>query len=138
MEDGNETLRTMSLNTNFNHVDGYMAIGVKDDKTPTTDETEVSTFTTETLPLANEKTFGHPLQKSRLYRSRTIGVFEKAGISSQGGRGENEFSCEESCSLDKWIVRKHGKIIRVIPHSNKQINYIEHIFTKQQLDQRIK
>ena len=55
MEDGNETLRTMSLNTIFNDVDGYMAIGVKDDKTPTTDETEVSTFTTETLPLVNEK-----------------------------------------------------------------------------------
>ena len=40
-------------------------------------------------------------------------------------------------SLDKWIVRKHGKIKRFLPHSNKEINNIKYIFTKQQLDQRI-
>ena len=45
---------------------------------------------------------------------------------------------KKGSSLDKRIVRKHGKIKRVIPRSNKQINNIKHIFTKQQLDQRIK
>ena len=56
MEDGNKSLHTMGLNTTFHEVDGYMDIEVKDDKTPNTDSTEVSTFMTETLPLANEKT----------------------------------------------------------------------------------
>ena len=56
MEDGNELLQTMGLNTTFHEVDGYMDIEVKDDKTPTIYGTEFSTFTTETLPLANEKT----------------------------------------------------------------------------------
>ena len=41
-------------------------------------------------------------------------------------------------SLDKWIVRKHGKIKKVIPLSSKILNNTEHHVTKKQLDQRIK
>ena len=55
MENGNESLQTMGLNTNFYDVDYYTNTEVKDDKTPTTDGTEVSTFTTETHSLADEK-----------------------------------------------------------------------------------
>ena len=41
-------------------------------------------------------------------------------------------------SLDKWIVRKHGKIKKVIPPSSKKLNNTKHHVTKKQLDQRIK
>ena len=41
-------------------------------------------------------------------------------------------------SLDKWIIRKHAKIKKVIPPSIKTFNNIKHSFTIQQLDQRIK
>ena len=117
MEDGNESLQTMGLNTNFRDVDGYMDIEVKDDKTPTIDGTDISTFTTETLPLVDEKKFGHPFQKSRLYPSRTIGVFSKIRNSvPRRARGEMSSPVRKDSSLDKWIVREHGKIERVLPH----------------------
>ena len=47
-------------------------------------------------------------------------------------------SVNKDSSLDKWIVRKHGKIKKLIPHSTKTFNNIKHSFTKQQLDQQIK
>ena len=45
---------------------------------------------------------------------------------------------KKGSSLDKWIVRKNVKIKSVLLRSNKQINNNKNIFTKQQLDQRIK
>ena len=47
------------------------------------------------------------------------------------------FPVKKGGSLDKWIVRKHGKIKKVIPPSIKTFNNIKHSFTKQQFDQRI-
>ena len=55
MEDGNESLQTMGLNRGWSDNDSYMDIELKGGKTPATDSTEVSTFTTETLPLSDEK-----------------------------------------------------------------------------------
>ena len=41
-------------------------------------------------------------------------------------------------SLDKWIVRKHGKIKKIRPPSSKTLNNNKHHVTQTQLDQRIK
>ena len=41
-------------------------------------------------------------------------------------------------SLDKWIVRKHGKIKKVRPPPSKTLNNNKHHVTQTQLDQRIK
>ena len=40
IENINELLQTMGLNTKFHDIDGYMNIDVKDDKTSTIDGTE--------------------------------------------------------------------------------------------------
>ena len=40
-------------------------------------------------------------------------------------------------SLDKWIVRKHGKIKKVRPPLSKTLNNNKHHVTQTQLDQRI-
>ena len=55
MKDGNVSLQTMALNKNFQDDDSYTGIEVKKGKPPTTDGIEVSTFTTETFPLSDEK-----------------------------------------------------------------------------------
>ena len=62
-------LQTMGLNKNFQDTDGYMDIEVKEGKTSSKDVTEVSTFTTEILPLADEKCLDTPFQKSGFYPS---------------------------------------------------------------------
>ena len=41
-------------------------------------------------------------------------------------------------SLDKWIVRKHGKIKKVRPPLSKTLNNNKYHGTQTQLDQRIK
>ena len=119
MEDGNKSLHTMGLNTTFHEVDGYMDIEVKDDKTPNTDRTEVSTFMTETLPLANEKIRTSFPKIKTLSLQNYWNICKKSGVPSQGRRGENECPMKKGSSPDKWIVRKHGKIKRVLPYSNK-------------------
>ena len=58
MKDGNVSLQTMGLNKNFQDDDVYTSIEVKKGKPSTTDGTEVSTFTTETFPLSDEKRLG--------------------------------------------------------------------------------
>ena len=45
----------MGINKTFNDINDFIDIEVKEGTTPTTDGTEVSTFTMETLPLADEK-----------------------------------------------------------------------------------
>ena len=55
MDYDNELLQTIDHNTNFQDDDGYIVIEVNDGKTSTIDRTEVSTFTMEILPLADEK-----------------------------------------------------------------------------------
>ena len=101
IEDGNASLKTMGFNTTFHDVDGYMDIEVKDDKTPTTDGSEVSCIckNQEFRPKEDEGKMISPVKKGS--------------------------------SLDKQTVRKYDKIKRVIPYSNKKISNIKHIFTKQ-------
>ena len=41
-------------------------------------------------------------------------------------------------SLDKWIVRKHGKIKKIRPPLSKTLNNNKYHVTQTQLDQRIK
>ena len=85
MEDGNESLQTMGINPTFHDVDGYMDIEVKDHKTLITDGTEVSTFTTETLPLADED-FLNILSKNQDSILLELLVYlQQSGIPSQGG-----------------------------------------------------
>ena len=88
MEDGNESLQTMGLNTNFRDVDGYMDIEVNDDKTPTIDGTDISTFTTETLPLVDEKLLDILSKIQDSIPPELFVYLQQSGISSQGGRGE--------------------------------------------------
>ena len=47
----------MGLNTTLHDVDGCMGIELKEDKTQNIEGTEVSTFTTDTISLADEKLF---------------------------------------------------------------------------------
>ena len=88
MEDGNESLQTMWLNTTFHDVDGYMNIEVKEGKTPTTDVTEVSTFTTETLSLADEKLLDILSKNQDSIPPELLEYLQKSGIPSQGRRGK--------------------------------------------------
>ena len=61
---------------------------------------------------------------------------QQSGIPSQGGRGKKISSpTKKGNSLDKWIVRKHGKVLL---SSNNQTNNNKNIIINQQLDQRIK
>ena len=87
LEDGNESLQTMGLNTNFRDVDGYMDIEVKDDKTPTIDGTDISTFTTETLLLVDEKLLDILSKNQDSIPPELLVYLQQSGISSQGGRG---------------------------------------------------
>ena len=87
IEYGNESLQTMGLNTNFQDVDGCMDIEVKDDKPPTADETEVSTFTTETLPLADEKLLDILSKNQDSIPPKLLAYLKQSGILFQGGRG---------------------------------------------------
>ena len=88
MEDGNESLHMMGLNTTFHDTDGYMDIEVKEDTTPSIDRTEVSTFTTDILLLTDEKLLDILFKNQDTIPTRTFGVLEKSGIPSQRGRGE--------------------------------------------------
>ena len=87
MVDGNESLQTMGLNTTFNDTNGYMDIEVKEDTTPTTDGTEVSTFTMETLPLADEKLLDILYKNQDTIPPELLEYLKKSGIPSQRGRG---------------------------------------------------
>ena len=78
----------MGLNTTFHDTNGYVDIEVKEDITPTTDETEVSTFTTETLPLADEKLLDILSKNQDTIPPELLEYLKKSGIPSQGGRGE--------------------------------------------------
>ena len=74
---------------------------------------------TEMLPLASEKNWISFPKIKTLSRQNYWNICKKTGIPSQGGRGENECPVKKGSSPDKWIVRKHGKIKRVLPYSNK-------------------
>ena len=87
MEDGNESLQTMGINPTFHDVDGYMDKEVKDHKTLITDGTEVSTFTTETLPLADKKLLEIISKNQESTPPELLEYLQKLGIPSQGGRG---------------------------------------------------
>ena len=95
MEDSNGSLRTIGLNRNIQDDDGYMDIEVKEGKTPTIDGTNVSTFTTETLQLADEKRLYILSKKQDYIPPELLAYFQQTGISSQGGRDGNKFSNEE-------------------------------------------
>ena len=110
MKDGNKSLQTIGFNTTFHDINYYMDIEVKEDKTLTTDGTEVSTFTTETLPLADEKLLDILSKNQDSIPPELLEYVQKSGIPSQGGRGEISSPVKKGGSLDKWIVRKHGKI----------------------------
>ena len=85
----------MGFNTHFQDVDGYMDIEFKDGKHPTIDETEVSTFTMEILPLADEKLLVILFKNRDFIPPELLVYLQQSGIPSQRGRGENDFSCEE-------------------------------------------
>ena len=110
MEDGNELFQTMGTNTTFHYVDGYMDIEIEDDKTSTTAGTEVSTFTTETLSLADKKLVDILSKNHDSISPDLLEYLQKTGILSQGGRGEMSSPVKKGSSLNKRIVRKHGKI----------------------------
>ena len=78
----------MGLNTTFHDVEIYIDIDVKENKTPTTDKTEVSTFTTETLPLAHEKGLDILSKNQDSIPPELLEYLQKSGIPSQRGRGE--------------------------------------------------
>ena len=78
----------MGLNTTFHVVDNYMDIEVKEYKTPTTDGTEVSTFTTETLPLADEKMLDILSKNQDSFPPKLLEYLQKSGTPPQRGRGE--------------------------------------------------
>ena len=110
MKDGNKSLQTIGFNTTFHDINYYMDIEVKEDKTLTTDGTEVSTFTTEILPLADEKLLDILSKNQDSIPLELLEYVQKSGIPSQGGRGEISSPVKKGGSLDKWIVRKNGKI----------------------------
>ena len=138
MEDGNESLQTMGINTTFHDTNGYMDIEVKEDTTPTTDGTEVSTFPTETLPLADEKLLDI-LSKNQDSIPPELSEYLQKIRNSLPRRARETMSSlvKKGGSLDKWIVRKYGKIKSVYHRQLKKINNIKHTFIKQQFDQRI-
>ena len=76
MENGNESLQTMGLNTNFYDVDYYTNTEVKDDKPRLQIELRSPPLRRRHIHwlMKNVRT---SFQKSRLYPSRTIGVFAK-------------------------------------------------------------
>ena len=65
-----------------------MDIEVKENTTPTTDGTEVSTFTTETPPRADEKLLDILSKNHDTIPPELLEYLKKSGIPSQRGRGE--------------------------------------------------
>ena len=88
MEDGNESLQTMGLNKTSNDINGFMDIEIKEESTQTTDGTEVSTFTTVTLPLADEKLLDILTKNQDAILPELLEYLQKSGIPSQGGQGK--------------------------------------------------
>ena len=78
----------MGLNTNFEDVDGYMDMEVKDGNNTTTDGTEVSTFTTEALSLADEKRLNIFSKNQDSIPPELLEYFQQSVILFQGGREE--------------------------------------------------
>ena len=95
IENGNESLQTMGINTNCHDVDGYMNIDVKDDKTSTIDGTDASTFTTETIPLVDEKSVYILSKNKTLSLQNYWSICKNQEFRLKEGEGGNEFSCEE-------------------------------------------
>ena len=95
MEDGNEYLQTMDVNTCLNEKYSYIYIEVKDGNIPATDETEVSTFTTEPLPLADEKLFDIMFKNQDTNTSRGTRILKKKEFGPRKDDGKNEFIGEE-------------------------------------------
>ena len=93
IEDGNDYLQTMYVITCLNEKDSYVYIEIKDGNIPAIDETEVSTFTTEPLPLADEKLFDIISKNQDTIPPEVLEYLKKTRIRSKGRRRQ------------KWIHR---------------------------------
>ena len=101
MEDSNESLQTMDFNKHFQDNDSYMDIEVKEGNNPTIDGTEVSTFTTKTLRLADEKRLNTISKNQDSISPELLAYLQQSEILSQGGRGENSSPVKKGSSLHK-------------------------------------
>ena len=108
MEDDTESLQTIGLKKKFQDDNSYMNIEVKEGKHHTIDGTKVSTFTTETLPLADERRLDILSKISTLSLLSYYLIFNKQEFCPREGEGEMSFPVKKGDSLRKWIVRKHG------------------------------
>ena len=95
MEDDTESLQTIGLKKKIQDDNSYMNIEVKEGKHHTIDGTKVSTFTTETLPLADERRLDILSKNQYSIPPELLSYFQQTGIPSQGGRRGNELSSEE-------------------------------------------
>ena len=85
MKDGNNSIQIMVIHIYLRDDDSYMDIEVKEDKTPVIDGTEIFTFTTETLPLADEKLLNILFLNQDSIFPELLAYFKEIGILSQGG-----------------------------------------------------
>ena len=90
----------MNLNIQLRDNDSYMDIDVKDGKNSTINGTEVSTFTTETLPLADEKRLNILSKKKDSVPPKLLAYFKPTGPPSQG-----------LATLNHSIISHHGRSI---------------------------
>ena len=98
----------MGLNIQLRDDNSY--IDIKDSKTSATDESKVSTFTTETLPLADKKLLDILSKNQDSIPPELLAYFKQTGMLSPGWRGEISISAIKGSPLDKWMVSKHMKI----------------------------
>ena len=85
MKDGNNSLQIIVIHIYLRDDDSYMDIEVKEDKTPAIDGTEIFTFTTETLPLADEKLLNILSINQDSIFPELLAYFKEIGIFPQGG-----------------------------------------------------
>ena len=76
----------MYVITCLNEKDSYVYIEIKDGNIPAIDETEVSTFTTEPLPLADEKLFDIISKNQDTIPPEVLEYLKKTRIRSKGRR----------------------------------------------------
>ena len=84
MEDGNKLLHTMGLQTSSGEKDNYMVTEVKERTILVTYGTYFSTFTTSTLPLADEKLIDILSQHQNTIPSEILECFTKITSRKKG------------------------------------------------------
>ena len=87
----------MGLNIQLRDDNSYIDIDIdiKDSKTSATDESKVSTFTTETLPLADKKLLDILSKNQDSIPPELLAYFKQTGMLSQGWRGGNKYFSDE-------------------------------------------